>query len=478
MNAKSSQKEVVNSCMTVAATRQFGSLEIQVYENPEVGHKRVQDDFWMTREQIGTALEYRNASDAIALIHKRNADRLDKMSTTFKLKGVEGGITKEREIICYTLKGVMEICRLSRQPKADSFMDLCWDVMSALMRGETVSLDSRRQAEERAVAARRQANFDALNTNIRELGENQQLLYVQYEELSKSRAADRQAIENVLSYDRAIIDYVKRIVDKVDAALKGIQRMNPSDPNTTPVKFTKYQAPASETSWNHDTKLMIKTIAKAKNTEPGRVRGWVHNDLKTIYGWSVYDERKKYAKEHDIDDVQSIPLWAVVENDPVIRSVFYNKVAERFEECTGRKVARMEEVKKNPPLIPLDKIPERHPVEEPEVVIEAHAVEIETPAVEKAAVSDPKKKKYYYKPSITLPIVEPIANKLGDKTIGRWRTYAKIYDVIGVTKMERMRKEYIRAHHKLPKSTPDIFQHSDKNLKVFKEAARILDSIS
>lgn len=134
---------------------------------------------------------------------------------------------------------------------------------------------------------------------------------------------------------------------------------------------------------------------------------------------------------------------------------------------------------KKPPMIPADMIPTRHRVEPapevvaeepaPVVVAEAHAVEIETPAVK-----EPKKKSYYYKPSITLPIVEPIAKKLGDKTLGYWVTYAKIYDAIGTAKMDRMRKAYVRSHNKPPKSTPDIFQHSDKNMKVFKEAAKIV----
>ena len=76
--------------------------------------------------------------------------------------------------------------------------------------------------------------------------------------------------------------------------------------------------------------------------------------------------------------------------------------------------------------------------------------------------------------SSDLPIVEPIAKKLGDKTLGYWVTYAKIYDAIGTAKMDRMRKAYVRSHNKPPKSTPDIFQHSDKNMKVFKEAAKIV----
>ena len=68
--------------MQVATTRNFGDLEIQVYENPQVGHSKAQDDFWMTREQVGTALEYGDPTKAIDNIHKRNADRLDPLSST------------------------------------------------------------------------------------------------------------------------------------------------------------------------------------------------------------------------------------------------------------------------------------------------------------------------------------------------------------------------------------------------------------
>lgn len=61
-----------NVVMQVATTKQFGDMEIQVYENPAVDHTRAQDDFYMTREQIGTALGYKNPSISIGTIHKRN----------------------------------------------------------------------------------------------------------------------------------------------------------------------------------------------------------------------------------------------------------------------------------------------------------------------------------------------------------------------------------------------------------------------
>lgn len=472
--------------MQVATTRNFGDLEIQVYENPDVAHNRAQDDFWMTRDQIGTALGYEKPNDSIRMIHKRNKDRLDPLSTSNKVFGVEGKRTVMREVVCYSLRGVMEICRYSTQPKANAFMDFCWDVITALMRGETVSLKSMEAQKQAEVAARRQANFEVLNNGFRDLSENQQLLYAQYEELSKYRAEDRQAVENVLNYNRTLIGLVNRIIDKTDMALQGIQKLIPSEEKGEPVQYTRYEAPESETSWHHDVKIMISAIAKAKNSDSGHVRGWFHNILKNEYGWSVYEERKKYAKEHNIDDIQSIPLGVVVEADPVCRRIFFNKVADEYEVCTGKHIEHMKEPTKKPPLIPLDAIPVRHPVVDPapEVVAEAYAVEVETempelekPAVETPVVEQPKKKAYHYKPSITLPIVEPIAKKLGDKTIGYRITYAKIYNVIGITKMDRMRKAYIRTHNRPPKCTPEIFQYSDKNMKVFKEAAKAVAAI-
>lgn len=74
-----------NVVMQVATTKQFGDMEIQVYENPAVDHTRAQDDFYMTREQIGTALGYKNPSISIGTIHKRNAARLDPLSGLINL---------------------------------------------------------------------------------------------------------------------------------------------------------------------------------------------------------------------------------------------------------------------------------------------------------------------------------------------------------------------------------------------------------
>jgi prophage antirepressor-like protein len=102
----------------------FGSVQCDIYKNNE--------EYYMTREQIGRALEYSEPSSSIEVIHRRNKERLDKFSTAVKMTGVDG---KQREHTLYNRKGIMEICRHSSQPKANIFMDWVWDIMDGIISG-------------------------------------------------------------------------------------------------------------------------------------------------------------------------------------------------------------------------------------------------------------------------------------------------------------------------------------------------------
>ena len=88
----------------------------------------------MTRKQIGEALEYPNAEDQIKVIHSRHRDRFDPVSFRYQIDTPAG----PRETYVYNIRGVMEICRFSHQPKADKFMDFVWDVMESLYNGNSV----------------------------------------------------------------------------------------------------------------------------------------------------------------------------------------------------------------------------------------------------------------------------------------------------------------------------------------------------
>lgn len=119
--------------LTLVTQKNFGTLPCNFYQDDTN-----KNEFYMTRRQIGEALGYVKADDAIQQIHDRNKDRLDPLSTTLTLGVVEGNRWVNRNTRVYTLRGVMEICRFSRQPNADKFMDFVWDVMESLYYGRSV----------------------------------------------------------------------------------------------------------------------------------------------------------------------------------------------------------------------------------------------------------------------------------------------------------------------------------------------------
>ena len=108
-------------------------LIIKAFEGLQCDIYKDEEDFYMTREQIGTALGYANPRIAISNIHDRHKERMDKFSTVFKLSTVDG---KARDVTLYSRKGIMEICRRSNQPKANDFIDWVWDVMDDLISGK------------------------------------------------------------------------------------------------------------------------------------------------------------------------------------------------------------------------------------------------------------------------------------------------------------------------------------------------------
>ena len=87
------------------------------------------NNVFMTREQIGTALEYAQPRKAIDKIHQRNKERLNKFSVGVKLGATDGKVYKT---IIYNSRGVYEICRYSKQPKANAFYDWVYEVLETI----------------------------------------------------------------------------------------------------------------------------------------------------------------------------------------------------------------------------------------------------------------------------------------------------------------------------------------------------------
>lgn len=121
------------SNLTLITTETFNNLSCNFYRN-------MNNDILLTREQIGQALEYADPSKAIRKIHLKHKDRLDKLSVRIKLGNTQNGAnlskSEEQERVYYTERGVMEICRWSRQKNANIFMDWTWDIISRYRHNE------------------------------------------------------------------------------------------------------------------------------------------------------------------------------------------------------------------------------------------------------------------------------------------------------------------------------------------------------
>lgn len=121
--------------LKLITTETFGTVSCDFYRN-------MNDDMLLTREQIGQALEYKDPSKAIRKIHLKHKDRLEPLCLRLKLDNNQNGAnlskSEEQERVYYTQRGIMELCRWSRQPKADNFMDWAWDIIESY-RNNTLS---------------------------------------------------------------------------------------------------------------------------------------------------------------------------------------------------------------------------------------------------------------------------------------------------------------------------------------------------
>lgn len=423
-----------NNPMTVITSKPFGALNVDVYQNDK-------HQYYMTREQIGAALEYGNPQISIGTIHKRNADRLDPLSTLINLIKVEGNRTVEREVVCYSLRGVMEICRLSRQPKADAFMDFCWDIMESLMRGDFVLATPQMDAalSKEFIDVRLHALFDSVKNLQSELDSTRKELGDQIEE---ARATSNEAL-NVIS---SVSQCVHQIKDKqMDNAIRA--------KSYTPRNV--FQDEMSD--WRKDLYSKIGVIANTKGYTNKETLHKIYEYLNRNYGFVLEDARAKYIKRTNRSG--KISTIDIIEEDSTWKSVMGAVVADMYAASIERLHQNQNELRQIPKAI--EAVPEVNVSDGPIVNV-----------VVKEVVED-KPKKQSDTAKILFPIMMPLAAKLGDKPQYK-HTYTLIYECIGYKKMNNLFIAYEKAHGKAPSPKTKVFIENEKNLALFKKAVKQL----
>lgn len=246
----------------------------------------INNEYLVTREQIGRALGYSNPTKAIDNIHRKHRERIDKFSTTLTLGVLEGDRYVERERILYNRKGIMEICRWSRQPLADKFMDWCWEIMDRLISNSLNTVTLSRE------------EYSMIVNAANEVGQ-----------LNKVNEQLTRQLQIISAQNTTMQDKLSRIWQKIMLIVP-------------PVHYS---------SWKNKMSQKIVSLAK--------ILGYTNDDdRKSIYG-DIYSMMKS---DYDIDldsykenyllsqtDCKNVAMIDVIDSDTALRDIF-EEIVDRY----------------------------------------------------------------------------------------------------------------------------------------------------
>lgn len=246
----------------------------------------INNEYLVTREQIGRALGYKNPTNAIKNIHLKHKERLDKFSTQLTLGYVEGDRYVERERILYNCKGIMEICRWSRQPLADKFMDWCWVIMDKLISNSLNTVTLSRE------------EYSMIVNAANEVGQ-----------LNKVNEQLIRQLQIISAQNTTMQDKLSRMWQKIMLIVP-------------PVHYS---------SWKNKMSQKIVSLAK--------ILGYTNDDdRKSIYG-DIYSMMKS---DYDIDldsykenyllsqtDCKNVAMIDVIDSDTALRDIF-EEIVDRY----------------------------------------------------------------------------------------------------------------------------------------------------
>lgn len=246
----------------------------------------INNEYLVTREQIGRALGYSNPANAIKNIHLKHKERLDKFSTQLTLGYVEGDRYVERERILYNRKGIMEICRWSRQPLADKFMDWCWEIMDRLISNSLNTVTLSRE------------EYSMIINTVNEVGQ-----------LNKVNEQLTRQLQIISAQNTTMQDKLSRMWQKIMLIVP----------------------PAHYSSWKNKMSQKIVSLAK--------ILGYTNDDdRKSIYS-DIYNMMRS---DYDIDldsykenyllsqiDCKNVAMIDVIDSDTALRDIF-EEIVDRY----------------------------------------------------------------------------------------------------------------------------------------------------
>lgn len=244
-------------------------------------------DFWgnanneylVTREQIGRALGYSNPANAIKNIHLKHKERLDKFSTQLTLGYVEGDRYVERERILYNRKGIMEICRWSRQPLADKFMDWCWEIMDRLISNSLNTVTLSRE------------EYSMIINTVNEVGQ-----------LNKVNEQLTRQLQIISAQNTTMQDKLSRMWQKIMLIVP----------------------PAHYSSWKNKMSQKIVSLAKilgyTNDDDRKSIYSDIYNMMRSDYDIDLNSYKENYLLSQI--DCKNVTMIDVIDSDTALRDIF------------------------------------------------------------------------------------------------------------------------------------------------------------
>ena len=246
----------------------------------------INNEYLVTREQIGRALGYKNPTNAIKNIHLKHKERLDKFSTQLTLGYVEGDRYVERERILYNRKGIMEICRWSRQPLADKFMDWCWEIMDRLISNSLNNVTLSRE------------EYSMIVNAVNEVGQ-----------LNKVNEQLARQLQIISAQNTTMQDKLSRMWQKIMLIVP-------------PVHYS---------SWKNKMSQKIVSLAKILGYTNNDDRKSIYSDIYSMMRLDYDIDLDSYKENYLLSqtDYKNVAMIDVIDSDTVLRDIF-EEIVDRY----------------------------------------------------------------------------------------------------------------------------------------------------
>lgn len=287
--------------LRLVTTEEFNGVDCNFY--------KADSNMWMTRGQIGKALGYHNPRIAIGKIHTAHRDRLDPLSVDTNLVSTDG---KEYSTYIYNERGIFEICRWSRQPKANEFMDWVWDIIEAYRRGEF-----QRKPRETAI------------TPVEKFLDGMQNMFL---EMREENRVFKDTVLKILESQQG--QEVQKPVKKLEAQEKTVNQVK-----TKPV--VKIENPRLDT-WKFEigTKAAYIVFNGNEYKTKGKVFSACYSKMKNVYGICWSQENKEYRRAFGLESQRGrLSTLDVVFNDENLKDLF-DSILDGIYENTKRKAIK------------------------------------------------------------------------------------------------------------------------------------------